>query len=64
MQLAAREASVEKVWDLGIVEPTNSLTRYHAKFEQDADADCPEAYWQAQGNMTRTHSDMASPLPH
>lgn len=37
------------------VNPTNSLTRYHVKNEQDADADCTEAFWQAQGHMTRTH---------
>lgn len=61
MQLPAQEAAVERLWERGVLESTNSLTNYHFySGENDTDA-CVYAYWQAQGSTTQTHSDIVSP---
>lgn len=58
MQLPAREAAVERLWEPVIVDPTNSLTNYHFySGENNADR-CSYAYWQPQGNTTETHSEI------
>ncbi len=58
MQLSAREAAVERLWEPVIVDPTNSLTNYHFySGENNADR-CSYAYWQPQGNTTETHSEI------
>lgn len=58
--MAARESAVEKMWDVGIVEPANSLIGYNIFFGQNEESDGAEAFWQAQGNTTETHSEIVS----
>lgn len=60
--MAARESAVEKMWDVGIVEPANSLIGYNLFFGQNEESDGVEAFWQAQGNTTETHSEIVSNL--
>ncbi len=62
VQLDARESAVEKMWDVGIVEPANSLIGYSLFFGQNEESHGVEAFWQAQGNTTETHSDIVSDL--
>ncbi len=61
MQLAAREAAVEKIWDSAVVEPANSLINFELYFEEDDGQAGVSAQWHAQGNNTQTHSDMVMP---
>ena len=58
--MAARESAVEKMWDVGIVEPANSLIGYNIFFGQNEESEGAEAFWQAQGNTTETHSEIVS----
>ena len=57
LQSAAGESAVERIWDVGIVAPANSLLRYSQYSGEGADVD---ASWQAQGNDTETCSDIVS----
>ncbi len=64
MQLPAREAAVERLWEPVIVDPTNSLTNYHFySGENNADC-CSYACWQPQGNTTETHSEVVRTEKH
>ncbi len=62
VQLAARESSVEKMWDAGIVEPANNVIAYNLFLGQNDERYGVQAFWQAQGKTTETHSDTESPL--
>jgi len=53
---------VEKMWDAGIVEPANSLIAYNLFLGQNEENYGVQAFWQAQGNTTETHSGIVSPL--
>ncbi len=61
MQLAAREAAVERIWDSAVVEPANSLINFGVHSGENAGHSFASAHWQAQGNSTRTHSDIVMP---
>ena len=56
MQLAAREAAVDKIWDSAVVESANSLINFSLYFEEDDGQAGVSAQWHAQGNNTQTHS--------
>ena len=58
MQLAAREAAVDKIWDSAVVESANSLVNFSLCFEEDDGQAGVSAQWHAQGNNTQTHSDV------
>ena len=58
MQLAAREAAVDKTWDSAVVESANSLVNFGLYFEEDDGQTRVSAQWHAQGNNTQLHSDV------
>ena len=59
MQMAAREAASDKIWDSTIVESTNSVINFRRCFERLNDGQAGlRAQWHAQGNTTRTHSEL------
>lgn len=60
MQLAAREAAAEKIWDVGVLEPANSLINFQTYNREASDQAGSSARWQAQGNTTETHSEMVT----
>ena len=58
MQLAAREAAADKVWDASVLEPANSLINFQTYSQGAGDQAGSSARWQAQGNTTETHSEL------
>ena len=58
MQLAAREAAVEKIWGNVVVDSTNSLINFSLYSEATDGQAGVSAQWQSQGNDTQTHSDL------
>jgi len=58
MQLAAREAAVDKIWDSVVVESANSLINFRLYSEENDGQAGVSAQWHAQGNTTQTHSDL------
>ena len=59
MQLAAGwEAAAESIWDIGVLQPANSLISFQS-YSQEADGRAGfSARWQAQSNTTETHSEL------
>ena len=64
MQLAAREAAAEKIWDAGVLGPANSLINFHTYNQEVGDQAGSSARWQAQGNTTETHSELVTFCAH
>ena len=59
MQMAAREAALDKIWDSTIVESTNSVINFRRCFERLNDGQAGlRAQWHAQGSTTSTHSEL------
>ncbi len=58
VQLAAREAAVDKIWDSVVVESANSLINFRLYSEENNGQAGVSAQWHAQGNNTQTHSDL------
>ncbi len=58
MQLVAREAAVDKIWDSIMVESSNSLIKFRLYFEENDGQAGLRAQWHAQGNTTCTHSEL------
>ena len=56
MQLAAREAALDKIWDSAVVESANSLVNFSLYFEEDDGQAGVSEQWHAQGKNTQTHS--------
>ncbi len=61
MQMAAREVAVERIWDMTVVAPTNSLIKFAHHCEKGGEQTGVSAQWQAQGNTAQTHSELVMP---
>ena len=48
VQLAGQESSVEELWDVGIVQPANSLIRYNLFLGEDGERCSGFLAWAAQ----------------
>ena len=53
MQLAAREAAAEKIWDAGVLGPANSLINFHTYNQEVGDQAGSSARWQARVTQRR-----------
>ena len=58
MQLAAREAAVQKIWDSAVVDSINSLINFSLYSDETDGQAGVSAQWHAQGNNTQTHSNL------